>query len=151
MLGTCKKKIQAHVEKDTRKNVHKDLLTDVDSLRALNYRNINPDTNTFLNSFKSLMITNLLSPHSKFANCEVDDGDSLLHVSFLFDDTANENENISNTSFIIPSTSQTRHCPISQGGSLISKVDVVLEKIKVQCSAYTAGYLCRKLTKKKSM
>lgn len=94
------------------------------------------------------MLTNLLSPHSKFANCEVDDGDSLLDVSFLFDDTANENENISNTSFIIPSTSQTRHCPISQGGSLISKVDVVLEKIKVQCSAYTAGYLCRKLTKK---
>ncbi|KAJ8713391.1 hypothetical protein PYW07_013761 [Mythimna separata] len=31
----AKKKIQARVEKDTRKNVHKDLLTDVDSLQAV--------------------------------------------------------------------------------------------------------------------
>lgn len=111
-------------------------------IRALNYRNNNPDTNMFLHSFKSLMMSNLLSPHSKFANCEADDGDSLLDVSFLFDDKQNENENTLN-----PSTS--RDCPISQSGSsMISKDEVVLEKIKVQCSAYTAGYLCRKLSKK---
>ncbi|XP_052745477.1 uncharacterized protein LOC128199528 isoform X2 [Bicyclus anynana] len=115
-------------------------------IRSLNYRNINPDANTFLHAFKSLVLTNLLSPHSKFANCEVDDGDSLLDVNFLFESSSNDKEN----RFKMPSTSQQQQQQIldhnSPSGSL--KDEIILEKIKVQCSAYTAGFLCRKLTKK---
>lgn len=46
-------------------------------IRALNYRNVNPNANTFTHAFKSLFLTNVLSPHSKFANCEADHGETL--------------------------------------------------------------------------
>lgn len=108
-------------------------------VRALNYRNINPDANTFINSFKSLLISNLLSPHSKFSNCEVDDGETLLDINFLFSDNKENEENNINSSR--PSTSR------KQSSGIISKSEVILEKVKVQCSAYTAGYICRKMTK----
>lgn len=113
-------------------------------VRALNYRNINPDANTFIYAFKSLLLSNLLSPHSKHANCEVDNGDTLIDANFLFEDSVNENVNIDCNP--IPSTSQESKAPNYSSGS-ISKDQVILEKVKVQCSAYTAGFICRKMTK----
>lgn len=109
-------------------------------MRALNYRYVNPDANTFIYAFKSLILSNLLSPHSKYANCEVDNGDTLIDANFLFED--NVNENVSAHS--IPSTSQESKCLSNISGS-ITKDDVILEKVKVQCSVYTAGFICRKI------
>lgn len=55
-------------------------------VRVLNYRNVNPNATTFTYAFKSLLLTNILSPHSKFANCEEDKGDSIIDIGFLFGD-----------------------------------------------------------------
>ncbi|XP_045504408.1 uncharacterized protein LOC123701039 [Colias croceus] len=113
-------------------------------VRALNYRNINPDANTFIYSFKSLLFSNLLSPHSKFANCEVDNGDTLIDTNFLFEDNNDENKQTLNY-VSTPSTSQETQVSAFRGS--IQNENVILEKVKVQCSAYTAGYICRKMTK----
>ncbi|KAL4720735.1 hypothetical protein ACJJTC_014017, partial [Scirpophaga incertulas] len=111
-------------------------------IRSINYRNVNPDVNTFVYAFKSLVVSNILSPHSKFANCEEDDGDTLINLNHLFSEKYSDNnkENISpNENFAVPSSSKTVQT---------TKESVVAEKIWVQTSAYTAGYVCRKITKK---
>lgn len=46
-------------------------------LRALIYRNGNPDANTFVYTFKSLVLSSL-SPVSKFSNCEEDTGEQIF-------------------------------------------------------------------------
>ncbi|XP_047998571.1 uncharacterized protein LOC125235954 [Leguminivora glycinivorella] len=51
-------------------------------IRALNYRNVNPDANTFIYSFKSLVLSNIIAPQSKVMNCEDDDGDTIIKLLF---------------------------------------------------------------------
>ncbi|CAH2108331.1 unnamed protein product [Euphydryas editha] len=120
------------------RNVNQDPLENFfGRVRALNYRNVNPDANTFIYAYKSLLFSRLLSPHSKFANCEVDNGDALIDLSLLFEDDNNENNDNINQN-IIPSTSQKSHVPKNYISGSITQ-EVVLEKIKVQCSAYTAA------------
>ncbi|KAL0830050.1 hypothetical protein ABMA28_003508 [Loxostege sticticalis] len=100
-------------------------------VRAINYRNVNPDANSFIYSFKSL-----------FANCEVDSGEMLLDANFLFETDNNEKQapNVN----VHPSSSRE---DLDSSSGRISIEEVALEKVKVQCSAYTAGYICRKLSK----
>ncbi|KPJ14186.1 hypothetical protein RR48_06936 [Papilio machaon] len=47
-------------------------------IRAINYRNVNPDSCTFINSFKSLLISNVMGPHSIYSNCEEDDSETIV-------------------------------------------------------------------------
>ncbi|KAH9636392.1 hypothetical protein HF086_011249 [Spodoptera exigua] len=108
-------------------------------LRALNSRNVNPDANAFIYAFKSLLITNLLSPHSKYANCEEDEGNSIVNIKCLFE---NENKENMEDNKEIPSSSQeekhlfsVQECPNEN----ILVDQVILEKVRVHCSAYTAG------------
>ncbi|XP_061707301.1 uncharacterized protein LOC133517862 [Cydia pomonella] len=75
-------------------------------VRALNYRNVKPNANSFIYTFKSLLLSNLLSPHSKFANCEVDSGETILDASFLFELDDENKENTSPNISSLPSTSQ---------------------------------------------
>lgn len=112
-------------------------------IRALNYRNINPDANTFIYAFKSLILSNVLGPHSKFSNCEEDEdsGETLLDISFLFETEADNKENNA-SSFYVPSSSQESSMPME-----LTVDQAVLEKIKVHCSAYVAGYICRQIWK----
>ncbi|XP_061709896.1 uncharacterized protein LOC133519780 [Cydia pomonella] len=61
-------------------------------IRAINYRNVNPDVNTFIYSFKSIVLSNILAPQSTSMNCEDDDGETLINVSNLFFTTSSEDE-----------------------------------------------------------
>ncbi|XP_028172163.1 uncharacterized protein LOC114361369 [Ostrinia furnacalis] len=110
-------------------------------IRAVNYRNTNPDVNSFVYTFKSLVLSNMLSPHSKFSNCEEDNGDTLIDLNYLF--TTHDFHDSQN---IAPNVSIT---PLSSGssGTVISTESVINEKVRVQISVYTAGYICRKFTK----
>lgn len=112
-------------------------------LRAMNYRNVNPDTTTFKYSFKSLMLSNILSPHSKFSNCEEDEGETILDYSFLFQKSDEEDkENVS------PQININIQSLQSSQNEVVGLADKIgMEKVKVQCSAYTAGFLCRKISK----
>lgn len=47
-------------------------------IRAINYRNVNPDAYTFINAFKSLLISNVMGPHSIYSNCEDDNGETIM-------------------------------------------------------------------------
>lgn len=114
-------------------------------VRAMNYRNVNPDANQFMYSFKSLVIANILSPQSKFANCEDDDGETLIDLGYMFSSVEDNKENEENISTNAPPPSLSS---ITQNRTNFEKESVITEKIKVQTSAYTAGYMCRKMTKK---
>ncbi|CAK1594193.1 unnamed protein product [Parnassius mnemosyne] len=87
----------------------------------------------------------MVSPHLKFSNCEEDYGDTLLNVSGLFKNVHNNKENYSdntpNVLLALLSSSQAT----SREKLLVG--DVVMEKIEYHCSAYTAGYICRKISK----
>ncbi|CAK1584401.1 unnamed protein product [Parnassius mnemosyne] len=137
---------QYNVEYYYPRNINQDPLENFfGRIRAINYRNVNPDANTFIYAFKSLMLSNMLSPHSKFSNCEEDNGETLLNVSLLFKNLHNNKENDSENTVSI-----SRDLPSSSQASSREKLlvnDVVMEKIKVHCSAYTAGYICRKITR----
>ncbi|CAG9786340.1 unnamed protein product [Diatraea saccharalis] len=114
-------------------------------IRAVNYRNVNPDVTTFIYAYKSLVLSNILSPHSKYSNCEEDNGDTLIDSNYLFISNESDRENfpINTYSHVMPSTSQ-----IPQGVESDLKQHVIAEKVRVQTSAYTAGYICRKISKK---
>ncbi|CAH2096251.1 unnamed protein product [Euphydryas editha] len=111
-------------------------------IRAINYRNTNPDANTFVYAFKSLVLSNILSPHSKFSNCEEDDGATLIDLNFQFNSLKNNNydENaLPCRELNAPSSSKG---PSDTEGNIFQ--NVINEKVRVQTSAYTAGYICRK-------
>lgn len=113
-------------------------------IRAINYRNTNPDVSSFIYSFKSLVISNILAPHSKHANCEDDDGETIINLRYLFSPGASEEkENLAPEYINI-----NPNLPSSSTPHTVSREAVITEKIKVQTSAYTAGYICRKLSEK---
>lgn len=115
-------------------------------IRAMNYRNTNPDVNAFVYSFKSLVISNILTPKSQFTNCEDDDGETLIDFKYLFTSTQNLTEKNVDNLKMSPSPATSQHIFNEGQGTTLDKV--IREKIKIQTSAYTAGYICRKMTKK---
>lgn len=113
-------------------------------IRSLNYRNTNPDPYTFTTAFKSLLITDVFGPHSPSSNCEDDMGDLVLKTGLLF----NENdaaENIPDTG--PPAVAESVASGSGEGGPALLQ-QVRQEKKNVQSSAYTAGYVSRKLIRK---
>ncbi|XP_045510076.1 uncharacterized protein LOC123705375 isoform X2 [Colias croceus] len=119
-------------------------------IRAINYRNVNPDANTFMNAFKSLLMSNVMGPHSIYANCEDDVGDTVVDFlklvsssnvdessSSTFDE---DKENTTCTRPIIANNISSSNCNQS--------LNTVNERLRVHSSAYTAGYMCRRVTKK---
>lgn len=111
-------------------------------IRALNYRNTNPDCWTFVNSFKSLLLTNVLSPDSKYANCEVDNGETIIDLNFLFESKDSNKENV----MVSPLSISQEDDSFASGSDL--KIQAKKEKMSVQCSAYTAGFVAKKINAK---
>ncbi|XP_063371190.1 uncharacterized protein LOC134659477 [Cydia amplana] len=114
-------------------------------IRAINYRNVNPDANTFIYSFKSIVLSNILTPQSTSMNCEDDDGETLINLSNLFFTTSPQDEK--------ENWPRNVNTPSSSSVTLFRQDkmnyrEVVTERMNVQTSAYTAGYICRKITKK---
>ncbi|XP_022830991.1 uncharacterized protein LOC111359629 [Spodoptera litura] len=119
-------------------------------IRAINYRNVNPDSYTFVNAFKSLLISNVMGPHSIYSNCEDDDGQTIIDFYNLLKSREEENkENIPSTTNV---PSNTTISDVNEYDKNISqetlRVTAVNERVRVHSSAYTAGYICRKINKK---
>ncbi|KAJ8726195.1 hypothetical protein PYW07_000893 [Mythimna separata] len=53
------------------------------AIRSNGVRNINPNCNQFINSFKTLIVNNYNSPHSAGANCEEDFNTVMQSLSHL--------------------------------------------------------------------
>lgn len=113
-------------------------------VRAMNYRNVNPDSYTFVNSFKSLLISNVMGPHSLYSNCEEDNGDTVVDfINLLKVDPSNDKENVSPVDLnSMPATFSSLSA--SQAANAI--IDAINERVSVHSSAYTAGYVCRRLS-----
>lgn len=114
-------------------------------IRACNYRNVNPDTYTFINSFKSLLISNVMGPHSIYSNCEEDDGATIVDFYSLLRDDEGDKENVP---IDLNCNEQSSSSSNKEKGTTNNTSDAILERLKVHSSAYTAGYLCRKISKK---
>ncbi|XP_063822851.1 uncharacterized protein LOC135072744 [Ostrinia nubilalis] len=119
-------------------------------IRAINHRNVNPDANTFMNAFKSLLMSNVMGPHSIYANCEDDTGDTVVDFVKLMC-SSNVDESSSSTfdedkenSMICRPITVTQNISNNSNQSL----NPANERLRVHSSAYTAGYLCRRVTKK---
>lgn len=54
------------------------------NIRSHGVRNVNPNCSSFINSFKTLIINNFLSPHSPSSNCEEDDSFTLNSLKSFF-------------------------------------------------------------------
>lgn len=63
------------------------------NIRSHGIRNVNPTANSFVSSFKTLIINNLSSVHSPGANCEEDDSKSLhILMEFITKDVTRNDE-----------------------------------------------------------
>lgn len=66
------------------RNINQDPLENFfGSIRSHGVRNVNPNAASFINSFKSLIINNMLSNHSLNSNCEKDDLEGLDNLKTL--------------------------------------------------------------------
>jgi len=74
------------------KNFNQDPLENMfGALRALGYRNNNPNCQMFASSYRTLVLNNFLSSHSPGSNCEDDEGNSgLMSFQTLFEAYSNE-------------------------------------------------------------
>ncbi|KAF2891047.1 hypothetical protein ILUMI_15126 [Ignelater luminosus] len=95
-------------------------------------RNINPTCNSFVFSFKSLLINNFLSPHSAGSNCQAEDGSA--GVLDTFKTFVTENAEIS---FMPPEV----RTPIFQSSSILRKSSLLGQWTQ----AYVAGYVASKI------
>ncbi|KAF9408378.1 hypothetical protein HW555_011915, partial [Spodoptera exigua] len=117
-------------------------------IRAINYRNVNPDCYTFVNAFKSLLISNVMGPHSIYSNCEDDDGKNLIDFYNLLKSSEEENkENVPCTKNVVRNTPGEHEKTVEKSQETL-RVTAVNERVRVHSSAYTAGYICRKINKK---
>lgn len=111
--------------------------------RTYNFRNNNPSTHTFKNTFRSLLITRFIKFHSDSYNCEEDSGDQLLKWKTLFEaqkDDVNLYKSLESSNFpssniqSTPSQSQTKSAK--------------QERLAVHSRAYTAGWVLKKIMPK---
>ncbi|KAF2880225.1 hypothetical protein ILUMI_25947, partial [Ignelater luminosus] len=101
-------------------------------IRSHGVRNTNPTCNSFVSSFKSLLINNFLSPHSAGFNCQVVDGSA--GVLDTLKTVVTENAEIS---FMPPEV----RTPIFQSSSILRKSSLLGQWTQ----AYVAGYLASKI------
>ncbi|CAK1580042.1 unnamed protein product [Parnassius mnemosyne] len=131
------------------RNVNQDPLENFfGRIRAINYRNVNPDANTFANAFKSLLMSNVMGPHSIYANCEDDKGDTVVDFLKLI---SSSDVNKSSSSTFDEDKENICSGPITMTQNISScnqSLNAVNERLRVHSSAYTAGYMCRRVTKK---
>lgn len=107
------------------------------ALRALGYRNINPNCSMFASSYRTLVLNNLMSSHSPGGNCEDDlGGNGLIHFQNLFNTYADE---------------QTEHNNgvverVADGPLKIkSNYNADLMKLESQTKNFIAGYIVKRL------
>lgn len=95
-----------------------------------------------------MLISNILSPHSQFSNCEEDEGETIFDANDLYAQNleSDKENNIPNPVRTPQTRDQTQE--VHPRPQTVTVKVAVEEKIKVQISAYTAGYVCRKITKK---
>lgn len=113
-------------------------------VRAYNCRYTNPDCYTFINTFKSLLITGILKYHSNNFNCEDSASDPMIKAEKLFAPTM---EAVAEESHL-PQTVET--IPEAENRVVLEnlQLQVIKEKIKVNSRAYTAGWVVRKINQK---
>lgn len=130
-------------------------------IRALNHRNNKPDPYTFTCSFKSLIISDVLGPHSAGSNCEDDVGVTLLNSELLLAVPYNSSETgddrdaadacspVAGTSTARPSVAAAPSQPAASSAAAPSLLQQARrERINVHSSAFTAGFVSRKLLQK---
>lgn len=112
-------------------------------VRAYNFRNNNPDCQTFKSTFRSLLITRFIKFHSEGYNCEEDSGEQLLKLKALFDTKKRYDQTGSHISTDSPDSSDLRN-RLEDDNILSSRQ----ERLNVHSRAYTAGWVIRKIFKK---
>ncbi|CAK1598210.1 unnamed protein product, partial [Parnassius mnemosyne] len=114
-------------------------------IRAYNYRYTNPDTFTFRNSFKSLLMTDMLAIHTKNFNCEDDIGETILNITTLLNEEfASEEQPVSDSN---DNRNLSCSSEVNLSGNMVSSI--FEEKINVNARSYTSGYIIRKLCQNK--
>ncbi|XP_045539277.1 uncharacterized protein LOC106711679 [Papilio machaon] len=119
-------------------------------IRAINYRNVNPDSCTFINSFKSLLISNVMGPHSIYSNCEEDDSETIVDFFNLLkeDIGTDDKENLPVNFNCMPGLISLPSDQQEQENNTFCATSAINERVRVHSSAYIAGYLCRRISKK---
>ncbi|XP_063361838.1 uncharacterized protein LOC134650837 [Cydia amplana] len=107
-------------------------------VRAYNYRNNDPTCHSFINTFKSLLITRFIKFHSAGFNCEEDSGSQLLNIKKMFEPKECKEAEISN-----PLDNTTIDCDLEG-----MQAQVHRERLNVHSRAYTAGWVVRKILQK---
>ncbi|CAK1601872.1 unnamed protein product, partial [Parnassius mnemosyne] len=106
-------------------------------MRVYNFRNTNPNCQTFKSTFRSLLITRFIKFHSDSYNCEEDSGEQLLKLKSLFC-TKEKSDN----------TKQIHLFESSELSSWVeSESSAKQETINVHSRAYTAGWVIRNILK----
>lgn len=97
---------------------------------------INPNCHSFVSAYKTLVLNNLISPHSPGANCEEDFTEgSLTSFKNLFDKAAQ---------FSTPTTNKTIAADLPE---TIHQLSSTTEFLQGQTQTYIAGYILKKLNK----
>lgn len=110
------------------------------ALRALGYRNNNPNCMMFASAYKTLLLNNLMSSHSPRSNCEEDLGTtSLAQYQTLFkiftDNQNNQDEEEGNLEKRVADGLLKVKCN--------SNIETIL--LENQIKSYIAGYIIKKL------
>lgn len=109
-------------------------------VRAYNFRSNNPDCHSFINTFKSLLITGFIKFHHTTFNCEDDKFTQLLKVNKLFQSNLTESASISCSDKIVE---------LNTGDIITNSVEEARrERLIVHSRAYTAGWVVRKILNK---
>ncbi|CAK1598240.1 unnamed protein product, partial [Parnassius mnemosyne] len=107
-------------------------------VRAYNYRSNDPTAYTFINTFKSLLVTRFINFHSESYNCEEDVSQGVLDIQSLF-----ENVNIAPSS-----DSKSDATPVCKTVEFVVEnfeEQARRERINVHSRTYTAGWVTRKI------
>ncbi|CAI6351086.1 unnamed protein product [Macrosiphum euphorbiae] len=109
------------------------------ALRALGYRNNNPNCQMFASSYRTLVLNNFLSSHSPGSNCEDDQGNSgLMSFQTLFDAYSKE--------MLEAEVTEPLQDRVADG-KLRKKpqTEITHAQLEHQTNTYIAGYICKKL------
>lgn len=109
-------------------------------IRSNGVRNTNPTCAQFVNAYKTLLVNNLVSPHSVNANCEADDNKCLQSLCHLLNDPQDSAMQEKNSNFHIDSFIDNLSLPITVGDD---EHNVLYNESK----RYVAGYIINKCQK----
>lgn len=135
-------------------------------IRSQGVRNVNPNTTSFTAAFKTLLLSNFLSPHSLGANCEEDSSDGALDTlrDFIFKDDkllpvqsvslspeTSQNEMVGPKLNCEQSSSQSvNHCEAEiknnvMGPHFENEINVQRKRIRVAVDGYISGYVAKEV------